>query len=151
MRGLGLTVQWSIDAGGRRGSADPAARIVAPVSFVPGIATECLIAEVVFVLVLSIVFVNIVVLAQYRAVALKFPYADPWLAAAAARLGIHVPALARWTNQHPAIARVLSVAYLSHMPQFALAASASALFESARRCGNSPFIFRCAWRHHSSR
>jgi hypothetical protein len=83
--------------------------------------TEYRIAEVIFVLVLTIVFANVCAFTQYAAVALKSPYADPWLAAADARLGIYVPDFARWTNQHHAVALALSVAYISHVPQFGLA------------------------------
>lgn len=55
--------------------------------------------------------------AQYFAVRLNQPLIDPWLARADALLGIHVPDLARWTAQHPALSIVLNLAYWSLVPQ----------------------------------
>lgn len=118
---LGLRLQWSADASAGVGVLILLLGLWLYYHFVPGTATENLVAEVIFVFILSITFVNIVVLSQYAGVALRFPYADWWLAAADERLGIHLPALVRWTTQHPAIALVLGIAYLTHMPQFVLA------------------------------
>jgi hypothetical protein len=118
---LGLTVEWTPDAAVAAGMLVLLLGLWLYYHFVPGTAIESFIAEVILVLVMTIVFVNIIVLAQYPAVALKAPYADPWLAAADARLGVNVPALARWTTRHPAISQVLRLVYFTHVPQFALA------------------------------
>jgi hypothetical protein len=118
---LGLSLEWSRDESVGAAVLALLLGLWLYFHFVPGTATECLIAEVIFVLVLTIVFVNIALVWQYGAVALRSPYADPWLAAADARLGFYVPALVLWTNRHPAIYGVLRVAYLSLTAQFALA------------------------------
>jgi hypothetical protein len=118
---LGLTVAWTPDAAVAAGMLVLLLGLWLYYHFVPGTAIESFIAEVILVLVMTIVFANLIVLAQYPAVALKSPYADPWLAAADARLGVNVPALARWTARHPAISQVLRLVYFTHVPQFALA------------------------------
>src|SRR5687768_3046979 len=52
---------------------------------------------------LIVLFTNVVGAAQYAAVAIGLPLADPWLAAADAALGLDVPELTRWTSQHPVL------------------------------------------------
>lgn len=118
---LGLSIEWSPDANVGAGMLVLLVALWLYYNFSPGTQTEHRIAEVIFVLVLTLVFANICAFTQYAAVALKLPYADPWLAAADARLGIHVPAMARWTNQHQTVAAALRIAYFTVLPQFALA------------------------------
>jgi hypothetical protein len=65
-------------------------------------------------------FTNIVGPAQYAAMALRFPLVDPWLAAADAALGIHVPTLTEWTGAHRGLTIVLVLSYFSLLPQFVL-------------------------------
>jgi hypothetical protein len=118
---LGLSIRWSPAVSLGVGALVLLLGLWANYRFSRGSATEYWIAEVLFVLVLLIVFVNLVVLGQYAAVSLAFSYADPWLAAADARLGVYVPALALWTTGHAVAATVMKIAYLSHVPQFGLA------------------------------
>ncbi len=142
---LGLRLQWSADASAGVGVLILLLGLWLYYHFVPGTATEHFVAEVIFVFVLSITFVNIVVLSQYARCALRFPYADWWLAAADERLGIHVPALVRWTTQHTGDrARSGNRLPHPHARNSSWRYSVSALFASATRCGNSPFTFRCA-------
>jgi hypothetical protein len=119
---LGLSIRWSPAATLGVGALAFLLALWANYRFSGGSATEYWIAEVLFVIVLLIVFVNLIVLGQYAAVALAFPYADPWLAAADARLGIYVPALVQWTTRHPVAGAVMATAYFTHVPQFGLAA-----------------------------
>jgi hypothetical protein len=71
---------------------------------------------------LALVGVGTIILAsaQYAAVALNRPLVDPWLAAADARLGIHVPSLVAWTQARPWAAGILRFAYLTLVPQMIL-------------------------------
>jgi membrane-associated phospholipid phosphatase len=87
---------------------------------VPGGSKEWFVAELMFVVSLMVFLTNVGSPMQYGAVALGAPYADPWLAAADAALGIHVPALAAWTFAHPLISVLLKVSYFSLLPQFVL-------------------------------
>jgi hypothetical protein len=78
---------------------------------------ECRVAETLFLLVLMICFTVVGLVAQYPAIAIGLPYADPWLARADAFLGLNVASLANWTGGHPAVARVLTTTYASYGPQ----------------------------------
>ena len=51
---------------------------------------------------------------------LNRPTIDGLLAAADARLGIHVPSLAAWTREHPQVNTVLLYAYESFVVQLTL-------------------------------
>jgi hypothetical protein len=77
-------------------------------------------AEMFLIFVLLFAVTDIVVPAQYAAAALGRPLADPWLAAADAALGVHVPTLVLWTRTHPWLIRVLSLSYNSLIPQLFL-------------------------------
>src|SRR5260221_7160328 len=87
---------------------------------VPGGSKEWFVAELMFVVSLMVFLTNVGSPMQYGAVAVGLPYADPWLAAADAALGIHVPALAAWTFAHPLSNVLLKVSYFSLFPQFVL-------------------------------
>lgn len=86
--------------------------------YLPGAAAEWIAAETVLAACLLFVISCIASPAQYLAVAVGRPLIDPWLAAADATLGIHVPALAEWTRQHPSVRTLLFLAYFSLLPQF---------------------------------
>jgi hypothetical protein len=88
--------------------------------FVPGRPNEWPVAEALLVACLLLLLTYIVAPAQYAAVALKRPLIDPWLAAADAALGVHVPALAAWTREHGWVARILALAYFTIAPQLFL-------------------------------
>jgi PAP2 superfamily protein len=90
-------------------------------------------AEPLLAMLLLAMLTNIVGPAQYVAVALRMPTVDAWLAAGDAALGLHVPALTHWTLAHPALARVLIVAYFTLLPQFALPIVAFGIFYPDRR------------------
>lgn len=85
--------------------------------FVPGPSGERFAAEVVFVVGLLVLLSNLVAPMQYGAIALGLPFADWWLAAADAALGVHVPSLAAWTFAHPVIKWVLAKSYFTLIPQ----------------------------------
>jgi len=86
--------------------------------YLPGAAAEWIAAETVLAACLLFVISCIASPAQYLAVAVGRPLIDPWLAAADASLGIHVPALAEWTREHPSVRALLYLAYFSLLPQF---------------------------------
>ncbi len=75
-------------------------------------------AQVVFLVGVLLSLTNVGSAMQYGAVALGAPYADGWLAAADARLGVHVPTLAAWTAAHPIVRALCTLAYGSLTPQF---------------------------------
>ena len=78
------------------------------------------VADALLALLLLVTLTTIAGPAQYPAVALGFPEADPWLSAADAALGVDVPAIRAWTASHPALVPVLTLAYYSLLPQFML-------------------------------
>jgi membrane-associated phospholipid phosphatase len=94
----------------------------------PGGSKEWFVAELMFVVSLMVFLTNVGSPMQYGDVALGLPYADPWLAAADAALGIHVPTLAAWTVAHPSINVLLRVSYFSLLPQFVLTVAVLAAF-----------------------
>src|SRR6185295_19739102 len=57
--------------------------------FVPGSLRERFVAEALFVTFLMVLLTNVLVPMQYGALAMGAPYADPWLAAADAAMGVH--------------------------------------------------------------
>jgi hypothetical protein len=83
----------------------------------PGNLSERALPDAILVAALLLLLTNIASPAQYVAVALKRPLADAALAAADARLGIYVPALARWTAAHSTVSRVLTFCYFSFLAQ----------------------------------
>jgi hypothetical protein len=113
---LGLSIEWGTAA---RGAMLLAVLATVWVNFylTPGREQEWFIAELVFVLGMILVLTNLASLFQYAAVALGLPYADPWLAAADAAIGVHVPTLAVWTGSHPRLNTILTWAYFSFAPQ----------------------------------
>jgi hypothetical protein len=84
----------------------------------PGPPHERIVADTVLAALLLMTVATIASPAQYLAVATRQPLIDPYLAAADAQLGVHVPALAAWTRAHPAVSAVLTLAYFSLLPQF---------------------------------
>ena len=82
---------------------------------------QWVVTEVVLVFALLSSFTVIGSPLQYAAIAaIKMPLADGWLAATDALLGIHVPSLVAWTKTHPTLVWVLTKAYFTLLPQFAL-------------------------------
>jgi hypothetical protein len=114
---LGISIRWSAKAAG--GIIPFCALLVVWLNFyfVPGRQNERLVAELVFIVGMIVLFTNLGSLMQYGAVAVGAPYADWWLAASDAALGIHVGTLAAWTRRHPFVDLTLRLAYISFMPQ----------------------------------
>ncbi len=77
-------------------------------------------AEILLALLLFLLLTNLLGPLQYVAAALDRPLIDPWLAAADEALGIHVPALAAWTRDHPTVSAILTIGYFTLLPQFVL-------------------------------
>ena len=102
---------------------------------------ESRVAETLFLLVIMTLFTVIVAVAQYPAVALGLPYADPWLARADAALGIDVAKLALWTARHPLVARLLTTSYSSLAPQFTLTILGLCLLRDRTRVWEFAFHF----------
>ena len=84
----------------------------------PGRPSEWPLAESFVAFSLVALQFSIVTPAQYLAVALNRPLADPWLARADALLGISVPGAVAWTAAYPALVSVLLFSYYSLAPQF---------------------------------
>ena len=84
----------------------------------PGKPSEWPVAESFVAFTLLAICFSVVAPAQYLAVALNRPLADPWLARADALLGISVPAAVEWTRAQPLFASILAGSYFSLMPQF---------------------------------
>lgn len=94
----------------------------------PGTPADWLITETLFAFFLVLVLSHILGPAQYAAAALDRPLIDPLLAAADARLGVHVPTLASWLKQHALVNAVLTGAYFTVLGQFALAPAVLGLY-----------------------
>ena len=84
----------------------------------PGRPSEWPVAESFVAFMAIAVAFSVVTPAQYLAVALDRPLADPWLARADAWMGISVPEAVRWTSGHPWLTGILAASYYSLMPQF---------------------------------
>jgi hypothetical protein len=84
----------------------------------PGRTHEWPVAETFVVFALIALCFTVATPAQYLAVALKRPLADPWLAEADAFLGISVPDVVAWTRSQPGLTSILRASYYSLMPQF---------------------------------
>jgi membrane-associated phospholipid phosphatase len=78
---------------------------------------DCRVGETLFLVGLMATYAVVGLIAQYPALAVGFPYADPWLARADAALGINVAALAHWTGGHPFVRQLLSLSYLTFVSQ----------------------------------
>jgi membrane-associated phospholipid phosphatase len=109
--------------------------------FVPGARKEWFVAEVLFVALLLAGLTNAVVPLQYGAVAMGSPYADPWLAAADARMGVHVATLAAWTRAHPATSLLATFTYATFLPQLVLTVFALAALRERERLWEFAFHF----------
>ena len=84
----------------------------------PGRASEWTTAETFVAFSLFALLFSVVTPAQYLAVAMNRPLADPWLARADAALGISVPDVVAWTSAHPRLVSILVVSYYSLAVQF---------------------------------
>jgi membrane-associated phospholipid phosphatase len=138
--GRGLTVEWS--------TVWPGALLLSAILvawlnfyFVPGARKEWFVAEVLFVALLMVLLTNVVAPLQYGAVAIRSPYADPWLAAADARMGVDVPTLAAWTRAHPATSLIATLTYVTFLPQLVLTVFALAALRERERLWEFAFHF----------
>jgi len=138
--GRGLTVAWS--------TVWPGALLLSAILvawlnfyFVPGARKEWFVAEVLFIALLMVLLTNVVAPLQYGAVAIGSPYADPWLAAADARIGVHVPTLAAWTRAHPATSLLATLTYVTFLPQLVLTVFALAALRERERLWEFAFHF----------
>jgi hypothetical protein len=109
--------------------------------FVPGGPKEWFVAELLFVTFLMVLLTNVLVPMQYGAVAMGAPYADPWLAAADALMGVHVPTLTAWTWAHPVLLRLITLTYFSFAPQLLLTVLALAALRERERLWEFAFHF----------
>jgi hypothetical protein len=109
--------------------------------FVPGAPGERFVAEVLFVTFLMVLLTNVLVPMQYGALAMGAPYADPWLAAADAAMGIHVPAVVAWIWAHPAALRLTNIIYFTFAPQLLLTVFALAALRDRERLWEFAFHF----------
>lgn len=82
-------------------------------AWTPGRASEWIVAEALSVTFLLVSLTSMAAPAQYAAIALKRPLVDPWLAAADAAIGVHVPSLAAWTHAHRLVSWTLTLAYVT--------------------------------------
>jgi membrane-associated phospholipid phosphatase len=138
--GRGLTIDWSTTwlAG-----LLLAALLVGWLNFyfVPGSPKEWFVAELLLLTFLMLLLTNVLVPMQYGALAMGRLYADPWLAAADARLGVHVPTLAAWTGAHPLISRLATFTYSTFAPQLLLTIFALAGLRERERLWEFAFHF----------
>lgn len=109
--------------------------------FVPGGRDERFVAEALFVVLLMVLLTNVASPMQYGAVAMGSPYADSWLAAADARIGVYVPAMAAWTRAHWTISLLATLAYSTLLPQFLFAAIVLAVLRERERLWEFAFHF----------
>ena len=139
-RALGLSIRWSTVPLG----AVPLTALFCVwlnFYFAPGGRNERVIAEFVFLVGIMVLFTNVGSLMQYGAIAIGFPYADWWLAAADAALGVHVPVLAVWTGAHPFFDLVMRVSYASLIAQFFLTIIVLAAYRDRPRVWEFAFHF----------
>jgi hypothetical protein len=109
--------------------------------FLPGARWEWFVAEVLFVTFAMVLLTNVLVPLQYGALALRAPWADPWLARADARLGVSVAAMAAWTWAHPVTALAAKVVYFTFAPQMLLTVLALAVLRERERLWEFAFHF----------
>ena len=138
--GRGLTIEWSTVW---LGAALLGGLIIVWLNFyfVPGEPKEWFIAEAVFVIFLMVLLTNVLVPLQYGALAMGMPYADPWLASADARMGVHVPTLAAWTWAHPLTSQLVTLTYFTFGPQLLLAVVVLAALRERQRLWEFAFHF----------
>jgi hypothetical protein len=118
---LGLSLEWSAQATVAVVCLGLAGGLWVNFYLTPCTPNDRFAAEVVFAACLLMTFTFVASPGQYAAVALGLPYADGWLAAADAKLGIDVSALAEWTRGHDVLARIMTWSYLSLAPQLLIA------------------------------
>jgi hypothetical protein len=138
--GRGLTVEWSTVW---FGALLLSVILIAWLNFyfVPGPRKEWFVAEVLFVALVMVLLTNVIAPLQYGAVAIGSPYADPWLAAADARMGVYVPSLAAWTRAHPATSLLATLTYFTFLPQLVLTVFALAALRERERLWEFAFHF----------
>lgn len=115
---FGLTIDWSTFVIPMLAVGFAAAGWVGHM-LAPGRPGEWPIAESLIVFILIALCCMVVTPAQYLAVALDRPLADPWLARADAFLGLSVPEAVAWTRDRPWLTWVLGASYGSLQAQFA--------------------------------
>ena len=76
-----------------------------------------------------------------RALALRSPWADPWLARADAWLGVSVPAMTAWTWAHPLTGLAAKIVYFTFAPQMLLAVLALAALRDREQLWELAFHF----------
>ncbi len=138
--GRGLTIDWST---AWLAILPLAALLIAWLNFyvAPGSARERLVAELLLLTFLMLLLTNVLVPLQYGALAMGRPYADPWLAAADARMGVHVPTLVAWTSAHPLVSRLAAFTYFTFAPQLLLTVFALAALRERERLWEFAFHF----------
>jgi PAP2 superfamily len=109
--------------------------------FLPGARWEWFVAEVLFVTFVMVLLTNVLVPMQYGALALRTPWADPWLARADVWLGVSVPAMTAWTWAHPLTALAAKVVYFTFAPQMLLTVLALAVLRERDRLWEFAFHF----------
>jgi hypothetical protein len=136
----GLTIEWSTVW---VGAVLLGAIVVVWLNFyfVPGGPKEWFIAEVMFVTFLMLLLTNVLVPMQYGALAAGSRYADPWLAAADARIGVYVPGVAAWTWAHPRTSWLATASYFTFAPQLLLTVLALAALRERARLWEFAFHF----------
>jgi membrane-associated phospholipid phosphatase len=109
--------------------------------FVPGPPQEWFVAELLLLTFLMLLLTNVLVPMQYGALAIGTPYADSWLAAADASIGVHVPTLAAWTGAHPRVSQLATFTYFTFAPQLFLAVVALGTLRDRQRLWEFAFHF----------
>jgi PAP2 superfamily len=135
-----LSIEWST---AWPGAAALSALVVVWLNFyyLPGARWEWFVAEVLFVTFVMVLLTNVLVPLQYGALALRAPWADPWLARADAWLGVSVPAMTAWTQLHPSTALAAKVVYSTFAPQMLLTIFALAVLRERDRLWEFAFHF----------
>jgi len=136
----GLTLDWSTTW---LGAVLLAALLVVWLNFyfVPGARGELFAAEALFIVLLIVFLTNVASPMQYGAIALGAPYADPWLAASDAALGVHLPTLAAWTGAHRLISIAAALSYATLLPQFLFTVIVLAVLRERERLWEFAFHF----------
>jgi hypothetical protein len=137
----GLTLDWSST---RVGALLLGTLLIVWLTFyvLPGPPADRFVAEAVFVVLLLVLATNVASPLQYGAIALGSPYADPWLAAADAWMGIHVPDSAAWIRARPVVSLLANAVYFSLLPQFLFAVVVLAVLRERERLWEFAFHFQ---------
>jgi len=87
-------------------------------ALIPGSEREWFVPDTLAAFVIVALLTYVIAPGQYAAAALGMPLIDPWLAAADAWLGVHVPSLVSWTRAHPLVNSLLIRSYFTLIWQF---------------------------------